>query len=116
MKLNQEKCGSSNWINFIQSADFEDFKFENHNFILSTKENIGTLEIDNYSFSVESNLYLNIYFWSNSQQKSNDILFNLLLKEIISSSERDSITEILISNDDSYDISIWIFIILSIWI
>ena len=120
--LNQEKCGSPNWVFFSQIAKLEDILMTNHYLVLNTEGVVGSLEIDDKQFSFESKLYLNVYYSSNFNQTGgnselNSLSFNLFLKEIMTNSDRDSISEIQISSYESfYNISVYIFILVSIWL
>ena len=120
MYQNKEKWGSSNWISFLQTVDIKDMQLSNYSFVLNSKDEIGEIEINNSQFLVKSNIYLVADYASDSNQAKinqsiNNISFSMFLKEILTNSDRESISEIqILTNSVFNDISAYIFILASI--
>ena len=115
-ELNFNKWGDSNWVCLFLSVNSEDVEIKNKYFAINTRESIGRLDVDSHQFNVESSIYLNITHDSDSSKiemnsKVNIISFNLFIKEILTSTERDSTSEIQINSDIFFNYTNYIFIL-----
>ena len=113
---NYGRWGSSNLIWYTQKVDFNDIQLTNQYFAISTKSNIGSLEIDDQLYSVESKLYLNAYHDKNENKSSYDnISFIMFLKEIKANNNSYSKNELYISTKESfYYLSSYIYLLISL--
>ena len=120
-EINRDKWGSSNWF-FIIFNNIEEIQFTEEYILLSTIGNIGIIEVDSHQISVETKIFLKIYKDSQAtqnivNQKEGTVSFDIFLKEILVSNERDSISEIHISPKSTFfNLSSYIFILMSMWI
>ena len=121
-KLNHEKCGSSNCINIFQTFNMNDTQIDNDTFILKIENGIGLIEVDRHQYNVDSKFYLKFDYDLNDNQtiknrQTNNISFDIFLKEIVSNNERNSISEFkFIPKDTFYNAYIYIFILLMVCI
>ena len=119
-KLNNERCGSINWIYFTQIFDMNDTQIDNDTFTLRIEKGIGIIEVDRHQYDVDSKFYLKFDYDLNDNRTTknrqiNNISFDIFLKEIVSSYERNSISEFkFIPKDSFYNIHIYTFILLMI--
>ena len=121
IEINKDKWGSSNWIRFIQRLDFIKPELANQYLLINSK-NIGTIEIDDQQYSVDSELYIKSFNDLNNSEKARNreikhISFDLFIKDININGEGSSFSEMHITTRGlCYSISGYIFLIISIWI